>query len=45
MGKEIVYCSKCGRSLREEDFEKRRAQTVDNLAWCADCKPTRASSG
>ena len=39
MGKEIVYCSGCGKSLREEDFQKRRAQTIDHLAWCAECKP------
>jgi len=39
MGKPIVYCVACGRSLREDDFLKRRAQMADNRPWCADCRP------
>lgn len=39
MGKPIVYCVGCGRSLREDDFLKRRAQMAENRPWCAECRP------
>jgi len=39
MGKEIVYCGDCGKSLREDDFSKGKAQHLDHRPYCADCKP------
>lgn len=38
MGKGIVYCHECGRSLREEEFEKSRAHWIDNVPYCLDCR-------
>lgn len=39
MGKGIVYCRDCGKSLREDDFERHRAQTVDDVPYCTACRP------
>ncbi|MEK7717500.1 MAG: hypothetical protein AAB322_07110, partial [Pseudomonadota bacterium] len=39
MGREIVYCEGCKISLREVDFERGKAQEIDNRPWCATCKP------
>jgi hypothetical protein len=39
MGREIVYCEGCGNSLREADFERGRARTLDNKPYCTTCKP------
>jgi hypothetical protein len=39
MGKEIVYCGDCGKSLREDDFSKGKAQHLDHRPYCSDCKP------
>ena len=39
MGKEIVYCGGCGKSLREDEFTKGKAHTVDNRPFCTECKP------
>ena len=39
MGNPIVYCGGCGRSLREDDFTKGKAHTVDNRPYCTGCKP------
>ena len=36
---EIVYCGGCGKVLREDDFSKGLAQTLDNRPWCAECRP------
>ena len=38
MGKEIVYCGGCGKSLWEDDFSKGKAHTVDNRPYCIQCK-------
>ena len=38
MGRPIVYCGICGKSLREVDFSKGRAHVVDNAAFCVDCR-------
>lgn len=38
MGKGIVYCHECGRSLREEEFEKHRAHWIENVPYCLDCR-------
>jgi hypothetical protein len=42
MGKEIVYCGDCGKSLREDDFAKGKAQELDHQPYCAECKPLAA---
>jgi hypothetical protein len=39
MGKEIVYCGGCGKSLLEDDFSRGKAHTVDNRPFCTTCKP------
>ena len=39
MGRPIVYCGDCGTSLREQDFERGRAQEIDRQPYCADCRP------
>ncbi len=39
MGNPIVYCGGCGTSLREDDFAKGKAHTVDNRPYCTTCKP------
>ncbi|MBI3855518.1 MAG: hypothetical protein HY293_07480 [Planctomycetes bacterium] len=38
MGKEIVYCGGCGKSLREDDFSRGKAHQVDHRPFCTDCK-------
>jgi hypothetical protein len=38
MGKEVVYCTRCGTRLREEDFKEERAFEILNRYACADCK-------
>ncbi len=40
MGQQIVYCGKCGNSLRHDDFEKGRAVVVDAISYCSTCLPT-----
>lgn len=42
MGKEIVYCGACGKSLREDDFAKGKAHVQDNQPFCVACRPTPA---
>lgn len=39
MGKPILYCGDCGRSLREEDFERGKAGHLNNSPFCLDCRP------
>jgi hypothetical protein len=39
MGKRIVYCAGCGRSLSEDEFGKGRASVQDDRPWCSDCRP------
>ena len=39
MGKAIVYCGSCGKSLLEEDFEKARAVRTAAQCFCARCSP------
>src|SRR5687767_6813963 len=41
-GHSIVYCDKCGLLLREDDFLKGKASTVDNRSFCALCRPVEA---
>jgi hypothetical protein len=42
MGKPIVYCGACGRSLREADFEKGQAHIADSQPYCVKCRPMEA---
>ncbi len=42
VGKAIVYCGDCGRSLRDDDFEHRRAGHLDGRPFCAECRPQPA---
>jgi len=39
MGHKIVYCSDCGKSILEAEFEKGRASVVADRPFCADCRP------
>ena len=39
MGKEIVYCGKCGTILRSKDFARGLAHTVDHGHYCTRCRP------
>jgi hypothetical protein len=39
MGKGIVYCRDCGKSLREDDFARHRAHMLDDVPYCTACKP------
>jgi hypothetical protein len=39
MGREIVYCVDCGINLREDEFDRGKAQEIDNRSYCAKCKP------
>jgi hypothetical protein len=43
MGREIVYCSGCGKSLLESDFDKGKAHTLENRPYCTTCKPLEAA--
>jgi hypothetical protein len=38
MGRPIVYCGICGKSLKEDDFSKGRAHLVDNAPFCVTCR-------
>src|SRR5688572_19882932 len=44
MGKPIVYCQGCGKSLREEEFDRRQAHVVENRPYCAACRPLEAEA-
>ncbi len=39
MGKEIVYCEGCGKSLREDEFARGQAHVVENRPYCTACRP------
>ena len=39
MGKEIVYCGKCGIILRSKDFARGLAHTIDHGHYCTRCRP------
>ncbi|MBI3856342.1 MAG: hypothetical protein HY293_11700 [Planctomycetes bacterium] len=39
MGRQIVYCEACGNSLREDDFERGKARTLDGRPFCTECRP------
>ncbi len=39
MGKEILYCNKCGKQLLGDDFTRGRAHTFENRQFCTGCLP------
>ncbi|MBV8878765.1 MAG: hypothetical protein JO332_02265 [Planctomycetaceae bacterium] len=39
MGKEIVYCHKCGIRITEKEFARGLAHTVSRLPSCKRCRP------
>jgi hypothetical protein len=39
VGRPIVYCAECGKSLPETEFDQGRAHTLDNRPYCATCRP------
>lgn len=42
MGKAIVYCGDCGKSLREEDFARGLAFSHEDGPFCVQCRPRPA---
>ncbi len=44
MGRPVVYCDMCGRMLREEEFDRGKAHTVENRSFCIECRPMEASA-
>jgi hypothetical protein len=43
VGREILYCTKCGKALTADDFTRGRAHTYDNRQFCAACVPPRSA--
>lgn len=41
VGREILYCTKCGRALTADDFTRGRAHTFDHRQYCTACLPQR----
>jgi len=39
VGKEILYCNKCGKQLLGDDFTRGRAHTFENRQFCTGCLP------
>jgi hypothetical protein len=39
VGKEILYCNKCGKQLLGDDFTRGRAHTFENRQFCTQCLP------
>ena len=39
MGKEIVYCHKCGIRITEKEFARGLAHTVEHRPFCTRCRP------
>lgn len=39
MGKSIVYCDGCGRSLPQDEFDRGKAHFVEERPYCTGCKP------
>lgn len=44
MGREILYCTKCGKALTADDFTRGRAHTYDNRQFCTTCVPPRPAA-
>lgn len=41
MGKEILYCNRCGKQLGGDDFTRGRAHTFDHRQYCTGCLPQK----
>lgn len=41
MGREILYCTNCGKRLTADDFTRGRAHTFENRQYCDQCLPKR----
>lgn len=41
MGKEILYCHRCGKKLISDDFTRGRAHTLVDRSYCNGCVPHR----
>lgn len=39
MGKEIVYCHKCGFRITEKEFARGLAHTISHRPYCSKCRP------
>jgi hypothetical protein len=39
LGKEILYCNRCGKQLLGDDFTRGRAHTFENRQFCTQCLP------
>jgi hypothetical protein len=39
MGKEIVYCHKCGIRITEKEFARGLAHTIAHRPFCTPCRP------
>jgi hypothetical protein len=44
VGREILYCTKCGKALTADDFTRGRAHTYDNRQFCTACVPPRPAA-
>lgn len=42
MGREIVYCEKCGARILQEEFDRGHAITVRNQNYCPKCRDSVA---
>jgi hypothetical protein len=38
LGKSIVHCADCGKAIREDDFAKGTASTIDSRTYCSTCR-------
>lgn len=41
VGKEILYCHRCGKQLGGDDFTRGRAHTFDHRQYCTGCLPQK----
>lgn len=44
MGREILYCTKCGKALTADDFTRGRAHTYDHRQFRTACVPPRPAA-
>jgi hypothetical protein len=44
MGKSIIHCADCGKAVREDDFARGKASTIDSRTYCSDCRPVSPPS-
>jgi hypothetical protein len=44
VGKSIVHCHDCGKAIREDDYLKGLASTIDSKNYCSTCRAVAPSS-